>query len=326
MTGSEGGVMRDDLLNQLVYRLRPEPSQDDDYDIVCPHCGKEPKRGQKHAHMNEHGYYCFICRGGGGLADLLAMLEGKPVWTVPSQWLGRRAAKPVPQRERNWQEEAMALIQSYRRPSDLVDRWQAYKPISADSIARYSLGFGRLPGQMRQRLIVPIFQDGAVVALHGRDVSGDPDAPKWICAAGSLRLAWGLEELGTGSEIWIGENFVDRLLMLERLGHRYTCMALGGVRLLYAEEIDALRAARPKRIVICLDNDLVGQPSARLRTQLEEEWRQNHPDAKKIPDAFGPRICNQLRALNLPAFLFPWPNYAPPKADIGWVLATGGRS
>lgn len=315
---------RQETFDALIRLTRADRDSSGGYAITCPLCGKEPSdRGHVHAHFNEgKGWYCHPCQKGGSLEGLLRMLGG----TAEE---GRRAvyrrsanvfAKPAPQRERPWEDNVHTLLDLYQKPPDLIPRWQSYKPVSETSIRNYHLGFGRLPGQSTARLIVPIVYQDRVVALHGRDVTGNPDAPKWICAAGSSRLAWGLDDLGLRTEIWIGENFVDRILMTQRLGHKYDCMALGGVRMLFAEEIEYLRSCEPKRIVVCLDNDLAGQPNEKLAPKLIAQWHKDHPQGTKAPEPFGPRIVNALRSIGLPAYLFGWPDHAPHKADIGWVM------
>lgn len=314
---------RTETFRALLRLLNPDEGADG-FDITCPNCGKEPAHGQIHAHFSEgKGFFCQVCKEGGSLERLLKLVGGeqdKSDYTPYRPTRNRLGPKPAPERERPWRDQAIELISLYRKPPDLVRRWQAYKPLSDEAITRYRLGFGRLPGQQTERLIVPIFHHDQVVALHGRDPRREVTERKWICATGSSKMAYGLDELEKGCDFWVCENFVDRIMFRERFNGIFDCIALGGVRLFYAEEIEAIKAVRPKRIFIALDNDLVGQPNQRQKPEMLRKWFAEHPDAKKEPESFGPRIANQLQQMKLPAVLFRWPNNAPHKAGVDWAM------
>lgn len=79
---------------------------------------------------------------------------------------------------------------------------------------------------------------------------------------------------------------------------------------------EALLAARPRLVVVAMDNDLPGNGGAYRRSELQREWLKTHP---RVPDARGEKLKRRLRKSGLPTVLFNWQD-APNKYDIGSLM------
>ncbi len=292
------------------------------YDATCPNCGKEAVRGQTHFGYSEEGQsHCFVCGFSGGLNKLADLLRVEIGEYVPP------AATPKPEPAiARWRLNPHELMRRYVTHPGKVARWQAYKALSEETIERYRLGYGPLPFQRSNGewymskadwLIVPIFEDGALVALRGRNTG--TVGPKWISATGSQYALWNVENVEPGAVCWLTENYVDAM-WLQQERPAWSVVAIGGATTWRTEWAAQLAARKPGMVVVALDNDLPGNGGGHLREQLCAEWRATHPLAA-IPEANGPKIANSLRRAGLDARLFEWPDTAPAKAGIDWILS-----
>ena len=79
-----------------------------------------------------------------------------------------------------------------------------------------------------------------------------------------------------------------------------------------------LKERQPKTVIVALDRDLPGKATGALRDKLAAEWTAEHHTPP--PDAQGPRIANALNQAGVKAMLFDWPDNAPVKAGVDWLL------
>lgn len=304
-----------DLLATIVNTLRAELRYDRRYHAECPFCHKEAKRGQKHFSFCEQGYSCWVCGAKGGLTSLASHID-----TNTFQQPSRLYQKPQePQKPRHWQQNPQAIVDASCASLDRVRAWQAYKPLTIETIARWRLGVGMLPSSKckHRRLIVPIFVSGQIVALRGRAI--DCDCPKWLSAAGSQVALYNQDLLQPGADVIVCENHVDALLAMQDSGV-IAVAGTGGAATWKQEWTEAIVASSPRRVIVWYDNDLAGQPNAEtLRAELFA-WRQAHPDGWRAPQPNGPKVANALRDAGINATLYHWPAGTPAKADVGWAL------
>ena len=321
--------MDDTLLDTLTRRLDATLRRDGRYHADCPFCGKPAKRGQSHFSLCDKGYSCWVCGQQGGLSALAAHLGERSAYTAPAP----RQAAPTPRQSYRWQSnQERTLAPLLEAPTRLPD-WQAYKPVSIDTIAHARLGVGVLPASRCKtpRLIVPVFDGTSLVALHGRAYRrGDTDA-KWLTAGGSRKdVLYQAHRLRPGATVIIAENLVDCLLAQQE-DPRIVAVASGGVswRDAWTQQI---AASRPRHVLIWLDNDLAGCANPTTARALLAEWRAamaervqagTLPRIPAEPEPAGPRIANDLLAAGIKASIYQWPAYAPAKADLGWALAQG---
>lgn len=320
--------MHADLLEALTHKLNGEWRRDGRYHADCVFCGKEAKRGQKHFSFVAEGYKCWVCGAKGGLtalADQLAVDGPRTIAPRPA---------PAPVEPRRWQTDPRVL-ERYAGAHDTLPAWTGYKPLTIETIARARLGVGVLPSSRsrHRRLILPVFSAGKLVALHGRAfLPGDEDA-KWLTAGGSRKdVLYGAESLQAGCTVIVCENLVDSLLARQRRPD-VVAVASGGVS--WSEAFtQQLVAARPRHVLVWLDNDLAGAPNpatyARLRAAWLREMEARLAEGKIAaiptpPEPQGPPIANDLLAAGVKASVYQWPNGTPARADLGWALMQDER-
>jgi len=310
------------VYDRLLDHFRTAPDRDGEVWVTCPACGKE----RDHFSFSPRGAHCFKC----GYKDSLSGLARRVgLWDdQPRRYEPYVPPPPKPARRAPWLAEASERLTRYVNHPDLLARWQAYKPISAATVRRFRFGLGKLPMYGKRTdtwyesrddwLIVPLFEGTKLVALRGRNLTGQ--GPKWISASGSRYALFGLETVEEGDVVWICENYVDAAWLMERYPDM-RAVAIGGASNWKDEWAQALAAKQPRLVVVALDFDLAGQAHGKMYERLQAERR-----AEGLPpiEPAGPRIANDLLARGLHAHLFRWPEDAPAKADIGWLLAQQG--
>lgn len=316
--------MMDRLFGHVHAALQGQRNRRGWYDCDCPFCGKEAKRGQVHFSYSPDGYKCFVCGAHGTLrqlADKIRIDGAQAVAETLAQWQ-RKEREPLPLAR--WRQNPGELLRRYQAHPHRYRTWRQYKPLSAATIDRHGFGLGRLPFQREDGewymskhdwLIVPLWEAGQLVGLRGRNL-GD-SGPKWISAAGSTYTLWGLDYVRPGSVTWLCENYVDAAwLMQERPTD--CAVGIGGATTWQASWAQMLAERKPGTVIVALDWDLPGQATGAFRHKLEAEWMQQR--GSKPPEANGPKIANELRRHGLNAVLFQYPDCAPEKADVGWLL------
>lgn len=304
------------LFDTLCAQLHAEPDRRGEVWIDCPSCG----RTNKHFSFSEqHGAHCFGCDYSPSLAQLAAHLAITPDERARPV---RRAQKPLAPRQ--WQQRPEFYLDRYCGALDRVTRWQAYKPLSLDSINRFRLGVGRLPASRCEypRLIVPVFGGGRCVALHGRAYLPQDTDAKWLSAGGSSKqVLFNADALAPGASVIVVENFVDAILAMQ-VEPSIVAVCGGGVS--WQDDWTAqIAASRPRQVLVWLDNDAAGCPNAETWRAFCAAWRAEHPD-REPPAPRGPRIANDLLAAGVRARCYQWPRDTPPKADIGAALMQEG--
>jgi len=306
------------LFDTLCARLHAEPDSRGEVWIACPSCGKD----HKHFSFNEkYGGHCFACDFSGSLAQISELLRIQPDERVRP---ARRAQKPLAPRV--WQQRPDFYLDRYCDALDRVTAWQAYKPLSLDSIARFRLGVGQLPASRCEirRLIVPVFDGGRCVALHGRAYLPEDTDAKWLSAGGSSKqVLFNAGALTPGATVVIVENFVDAILAMQ-VEPSIVAVCGGGVSWQDAWT-QQIAASLPRQVLVWLDNDAAGGPNAETWRAFCAAWKQQHPD-REPPAPRGPQIANDLLAAGVRARCYAWPCGTPAKQDIGAALMREGAA
>lgn len=319
------------LFDSLCAQLHAEPDRKGEVWIDCPSCG----HGKKHFSFNETTGHCFACDYSGSIGQIAALLniraEKRPV----------KPARKLVQRPEQWQRTPELWLSRFCEAFDRIERWDAYKPLSLDSLAKYRLGVGKLPiwseKQRRwydyphRRLIVPVFANGVCVAFHGRAFDPDDTGAKWLCASGSdKKVLFLTRPIQPGDTLVIVENYVDAILASEAAPDAVYA-ALGGAT--WQEQwTQQIVASRPARALVWLDHDLAGNGSRYHEAELLVLWRQGvearraaNPDLAarpfpKPPEPRGPKIANDLNAAGVRTNLHVWKRGTPLKRDLGAEL------
>lgn len=316
------------LFDTLCEQLHVEPDSRGEVWIDCPSCGKD----RKHFSFSEdHGGHCFACDYNGSLAAIAELLRIQPDERAQP---ARRAQKA--QAPRDWQQRPEYYLERYGAALNRVQAWQAYKPLSLDSIARYRLGVGRLPASRCEhpRLVLPVFDvAGRCVALHGRAYLPQDTEAKWLSAGGSSKqVLFNLAAVRPGCDVAICENFVDAILV-QQCYPEVVAVAGGGASW-QDEWTQQLAQYRPRAVLVLLDNDLAGWPNQITYNELLARWHEEMagrllagtiPSIPTPPEPRGPKIATALLAAGLRRVRGPnWPRGTPAKWDIGSELMQGG--
>lgn len=307
------------LFDSIHKQLQGTPNRRGFYNADCPFCGKPAKQGQNHFGYNEQSFRCFVCGASGGIAKLASHLRLDAVGYTPIQRV------PVPEKPAvPWQLHPDKLLNCYRSNPRRFNMWQHYKALAAETVTRCDFGLGRLPFQHKdgrwylshqEWLIVPLWEEGKLVGLRGRNCT--QQGPKWISATGTAYTLWGVNFVRPGAITWLCENYVDAAWLMQE--HPEWCaIAIGGATTWKTEWAEMLAARKPEMVIVALDNDLPGQAAGVLRGKLEQAWVQQR--GTEPPPANGPKIANSLLHLGVNAVLFQWPDAAPIKAGLDWIL------
>jgi len=309
------------LFDEVQQRLGGEENKRGWYDVPCPQCGKEPKRGHVHFGYRETGGRCFACGWGGGLKDLAELLDmdssdyAPPVREVKVKECAR------------WRLNPWTLLAQYHDNPQKIERWADYKPLNPETLEKHKFGLGRLPFQhpdgswymsKTDWLTVPIYEDGALVALRGRNLTDR--GPKWLSATGSQYALWNVDNVWAGSVCWLCENYVDAAWLMQ-VHPEWCAVAIGGATTWKREWVARLAAQSPEQVIVALDNDLPGNGGGKKRAGWIREWETDRTGLTP-PAANGPKIVGDLQAAGLTVRLFDWPQNAPKKAGIDWALVT----
>lgn len=311
------------------------------YHATCPNCGHPPHSHTNaratHFFVDRKGAKCFACDKWWSLSQLAEELGARGDFALP-------AYRPPPRPKAPW--ESVGALDVYRqmtaRRADLVARWQAYKPVSAETIRRFDLGIGKLPfyneddkrwfGGKYERLLLPLIVNDKIVGFTGRAIDPEDDGPKWLTSTHSdLSHLFGVDRVRPGGTVVICENRLDSLLA-GQIKPDIDFVACGGAR--WDDGwTHTLIARRPARVIVWLDHDLAGNGSrwherellAAWRGPIEERRRRDPALAArpfpKPPEPRGPKIANALlEAGYRNASVYTWPRGTPLKQDLGAEL------
>ena len=134
-----------------------------------------------------------------------------------------------------------------------------------------------------------------MVSVRGRQIDCE-GKEKWLTAGGHKNVMYNLENIRDNGVVWVTGNNVDSLLLMERYPHYDAVSPLTGERTKWRKEwIAQLKAANTEQVIVAYDNDDTGLKA-------------------------GVKLCNALHKAGIKARRWEWID-APPKADIGWLLA-----
>lgn len=314
------------IFDDLLCHFGVQPDRSGEAHADCPFCGKPAKRGQRHFSFSAKGYKCWVCGESGGLGKLVKYLGRDGGLAENSLILPRQqnsSRQPKPNRPPSWStnvELAARLVSEYTTHSHRYEYWQAYKPLSIETINRWNLGYGKLPGQTTSRLILPIYQNGKVNHLRGRLPANDSrDLSKWIAAKGSPAVLFNVDGIYPNCVVVIVENPIDAILLMQNYPDIVAVAPSNGAGTWKKDWTQSILECKPLVVIVVYDNDLAGQPNQETLKSLRQSWHEAHP-GKKLPQPNGPKLVRQLNKVGVPATLWQWPAETPHKADMGWLI------
>ncbi len=298
--------------------------------IDCPVCGKPA--ASKDCSYNARGWHCFVCGGGGSLADLAEKL-GQTDKPLP------RVAKT--KREPAWLADADTIQADYVYQPGRVEMWRSYKPLRPVTMDEFGLGLGVLDQYERYkyhtsrcshyRLTYPVYQDGKIVAFRGRAIGTPCCGDSWMSMAGSKVALWMPPTMPHRPLVLVVcENAVDAMLAIQ--AGTWAVAGTGGAGTWRPEWTQTIARLSPGQVVVWYDNDLAGCPNpetyqaetARWLTSMQEKVRAGTlRQVPPLPQPNGPKVANALLAAGLHVTCHLWPRGTPKGYDLGALIADG---
>lgn len=293
------------------------------YDI-CPFC-KDQRRQISAAHATR-GFRCFKC-GWHDAEEIMAALGITDFqiarWTPPAPRDDRDQAPP-----RRWQANPQAYQDRFLGHLDRIRLWQAYKPLSLESISRFQLGVGVVPSVecRHPRLIYANLESGAPAGFRGRRLKCDCPQ-KWVTAAGSGIWLAGAHLLRPGAKVLRVENWIDAILCMQRWPGCVAVASTGGAEGWTRAMLDQIIASQPAGVKDLGDNDHACLPNAEtieyIRTVINPERQQRGKKPLRISGAWR-RHADYMRAAGVRVTHHIWPPGTPYKYDPGQMLIDEG--
>ena len=305
----------------------------------CPFCLGRKKAGIARLD-GKHRFNCFVCgkkvQSPDEWADLAARMAA-PMQYQPTP----KQREQAPPKTYPWQNDPMKWHSRYTNNRNaVIESWQAYKPLSEATIIRYQLGLGILPHNQcnHQRLIYANIEnsDNQAIAFRGRTYQCSCD-PKWLTIIGSNTWLWGqyhILKYAQGKRLIIGENPVDGMLAMQAMPGVLAVASTAGAGTFLEAWLQLIAAARPKSVLVWLDNDLIGNPNEETRELLLARWiakmraKGVEPTPQMIEHqrtkAMAPKLVKALQGLGVPTRAKEWASGTMPKMDMGQYLIEQG--
>lgn len=255
------------LLGLIYDHLGGVPDSRGNYSVECPKCGK----GDKHFAYSEKGAHCFVCGYSASLwslaRDLGALEANGPPGLPRRSRPPARAPKTSP--EPGWY-GATDWERYSPKPSPAALAYYHSRSIDNDSIARWHLGFGYLPGIpagcAHPRYILPVFEAGRLVALKGRRLDGTEceqmGHPKWLSAAGSRTVLFNADGLREGATVVVTAAPYNAIKAMQRYPAAVAVAPSQGEGTWRADWTERIARARPSYVVVWYDADDAGKAGA----------------------------------------------------------------
>lgn len=331
------------LIQQDTTPEKQASSHGGEYHAPCPFCGGTDRFV---CQLDRNGQTLWLCRSctGAKWQDAISYLmrrDGLAFQDVLKRYEGYKPqpkpkASPVAKRKPTSRPAWFGMSPDDYATAYMTeaDKWQQYKPVTQDAIARYRLGYGVLPSPTRcqcPRLLVPIFDNGRLVCLRGRLISKctcTPKPQKWLASGGFTLDNLPLYNNRPSGIVVILENPVDAIMMTENPTQAVKWLAAGmphlklkikdalidaigkGLPPLTAVATLSIYYWRPEWVIdagmtfVAFDNDLSGNGGADRRKAMMDAYRQNNPE-RPLPEPRGAALATQLNAC-----LYNWHGFA----------------
>jgi hypothetical protein len=243
----------------------------------------------------ERGFRCFACGESGGLgrlADQGGLHSNAPVVVM-------RPA-PRPRIVHDWQRDP-DYWRRYLSIPDAARRYYHKRGFTDETIQARGLGYGVLPASRCRlpRLILPVFEGGACVALRGRAFLPSDGDDKWLCAGGSQTVLYGRDSLHAARPVVITEAPYSAILCRQARPDIAAVAGTSGAATWRDDWTRQIAESLPPWALVWYDNDEAGRVN-------------------------GPKIAAALQRVGVTTHVHQWPDGTPEHRDLADVLAEGG--
>lgn len=192
-------------------------------DVPCSCPFHEDKNPSMFIHIEKGVYNCFSCGSKGTIASLYRDLTGNSLYkdlNIPTDEFSRFATHtayaPEVEDYSKLDREISITIQSpvvsVRESADAV-RYLRRRGITfdvADSMQMAYMESGRINGTVyRKRLLIPIYDNGNLISIEGRDVTGNQSTKVLYPKDSSVNTLYDLDKLDSEKPIYVVEGLLD---------------------------------------------------------------------------------------------------------------------
>lgn len=238
--------------------------------------------------FSERGYCCFACGARGALTRLAATLRLAPdLSPVP-----REPSLPPTPAAPAWTH--LDYTREFGFLPQVAKDYYHRRGFTDASLRTHRLGFGVVPASRchHPRLVLPVFDNSALVALKGRRLDC-ACSEKWTQAKGSRPALFGRARLpyALGLPLIITEAPYSAILAMQDDPGLVAVAPSSGCTVWKDEWTDAIVAAKPRNIYLWYDNDPAG-------------WTE------------GDKVAARFAANGVPARIVDWDRSWPDNADL----------
>jgi DNA primase len=262
-------VLQDYGVLERLRRSGPEH-----YRGRCPiHQGEG--RDAFHGDLGKNVFHCFSCGAGGNVLNLVAHMEQcslrEAALRLRRRYLAEGSLVPPP----GWRPGEGQLVTKKRENAALsfclsgLDAAHPYvsgRGLSAETVARFGIGYYGGPGIMRGRVAIPIHDEhGQLVAYCGRAVLTEPPRYKFPTAFRKSAVLFNYHRAAAlvGDGVVVVEGFFD-CMRVHQAGFPSVVALMGAV---LSQDQEVLLVNRFRRVSLMLDGDDAGRAASRAAAQ-----------------------------------------------------------
>lgn len=282
-------------------------------DVPC-HCPfHEDKTPSMFVHVEKGVYNCFSCGSKGTIASLYRDITGNSLYKDLnistdefSRFITHTAYAPEAEDYSKLDREISITIQSpvisVRESVDAV-RYLRRRGIPfdvADSMQMAYMESGRINGTVyRKRLLIPIYDNGKLISVEGRDVIGNQPTKVLYPKDSSVSTLYDFDKLDLEKPIYVVEGLVD-LAVLRSDSYFANSTAIFGAQVT-RRQLWLLNQC--SRIILIPDNDKAGRGTTKkLSEELDRPFEildvpklQDIKDVGDIPTVLRTTVYNLRR-------------------------------
>ena len=224
-------------------------------------------------------FRCFSCQRGGGIETLFRELTGKSIYKALditgddfSHYTYKQNYRPHLNLDELDKEvniridgDVMPVSSARRCISYLRQRYLSLQ-IADDMNMKYTESAYINKTLYKNRLLIPIKENGRLISLEGRDITGEQKAKVLYPKDSTVNTLYGIDNLNIDDRLYVVEGLMDLALLRKHKEFRNSTCIFGAA--LSKRQIHLLK--RFNEIVIIPDNDKAGKLTlqAALKAQL----------------------------------------------------------
>jgi DNA primase len=282
-------------------------------DVPC-HCPfHEDKTPSMFVHIEKGVYNCFSCGSRGTIASLYRDITGSSLYkdlNIPTDEFSRFAThtayapevEDYSKLDREISINIQGTITKIRESADAVQylRRRGITFEVADSMQMAYMESGRINGTVyRKRLLLPIYDDGKLISVEGRDVTGNQPTKVLYPKDSSVNTLYDIDKLDLEKPLYVVEGLTD-LAVLRTDPYFANSTAIFGAQVTRRQ---SWLLNQVSNLILIPDNDKAGRNTTRKLTEeldrpfqiLDVPKLQDIKDIGDIPTKLHTTVYNLRR-------------------------------